>query len=193
MEYGLNHFWPSTIQLSKIKDNDLLSDLCQEILTSNYVYDPPSDFQSFDFLAQGSKNAKKFLKNEVIPAFDDYLNQVINVSLKSYKNYNCRSWLAGMKGGYFIPTHNHSGASLSAVFYLLSEETDKGGELEIMDPRTNANRGYDENFKKLFDKKTLLPSTGDIVIFPSFLYHYTLPFTGSMRLAMPVDLYLQLD
>jgi predicted 2-oxoglutarate/Fe(II)-dependent dioxygenase YbiX len=66
----------------------------------------------------------------------------------------------------------------------------KGGELVLLDSRTNANRGYKEEFKKLFENKTYLPTSGEYLMFPSHVYHHTIPFTGSMRLAMPVDLFL---
>ena len=54
--------------------------------------------------------------------------------------------MAGTGTGYMIPVHNHNQSSVSAVFYILCEEFDKGGELELIDPKTNSNRGYDKNF-----------------------------------------------
>jgi hypothetical protein len=191
MNYGLNHCWATAVRLSKIKNTSLLEDLTQEILTSSYMKNPPSDFQEFDILKETSNISRQFLKDEVTLAFQEYLNEVLGVDLKQYHGYELRSWLAGTGNGYMIPTHNHSGASLSAVFYLLTDDTGKGGELELIDPRSNANRGYDRNFKKLFEKQVLTPKTGDVIVFPSFVYHYTLPFTGSIRLAIPVDLLLE--
>jgi len=35
-----------------------------------------------------------------------------------------------------------------------------------------------------------MPSSGEYIIFPSYIYHYTLPFSGALRLAVPVDLFL---
>ncbi len=191
MNYGLNDLWPTTVKLSKIKDKGLLDELVQEILASPYMKNPPSDFQEFDILRDTSKISRKFLKDEVTTAFDEYLQEVLDVSLCDYQAYQLRSWLAGTNNSYMIPTHNHSGASLSAVFYLLTDAMGAGGSIELLDPRVNANRGYDKNFKKLFDKQVLTPQSGDVIIFPSFVYHYTLPFDGSIRLAIPVDLLLE--
>ena len=86
-----------------------------------------------------------------------------------------------------MPKHNHSGSHLSAVFYLLCEEKN-GGNIVLHDPRTNANRGYVDDFQSMFDKVRFTPSSGDVLIFPSFLYHNVETFNGKMRLAMPVDL-----
>ena len=40
----------------------------------------------------------------------------------------------------------------------------------------------------MFEKIKFAPSSGDVLIFPSFLYHNVETFNGKMRLAMPVDL-----
>ena len=151
---------------------------------------PQSDFQNHDILADGSAIIQEFKREIVKPMFDTYLKQVIGVGLDNFKEYWFRSWLAGTSSGYKIDPHNHSGASLSAVFYLLCEEMDSRGELVLMDPRTNANRGYTTSFLPLFASESVLPTTGDVLIFPSFVYHYSIMFEGKLRLAMPVDLFL---
>jgi hypothetical protein len=89
-----------------------------------------------------------------------------------------------------MPLHNHSGSYLSAVFYLLCEENDKGGEIVLQDPRFNANRGYKEEYNNWFNNEIMTPKTGQFIIFPSFLYHTVKTFYGKIRLAMPVDLIL---
>ena len=72
----------------------------------------------------------------------------------------------------------------------LAEENDSGGEIRFHDPRHNANRGYDENFKHHFEDKVILPKTDDVVIFPSFLYHSVSPFYSGLRIALPLDIML---
>ena len=86
--------------------------------------------------------------------------------------------------------HNHSGAHLSGVFYILSEEQGAGGDLVLHDPRSNANRGYDEHFNPMFARNSVIPETGDFMIFPSFTYHHVNPYFSQMRICVPVDLYL---
>ena len=187
---GYNALWPTTVLKSKIDNIPVLNNTVQSIFQEFNLDKPVSDFQEFDILEDGSEAMQEFKNTVVIPAFTDYL-KYHNIDLTDFPNFKLRSWLAGARSGYMIPLHNHSGAAFSAVFYLLCDEGVSGGELMLVDPRTNANRGYNsEEYKKQFSQQTYNPASGEFVIFPGFLYHYTLPFTGSMRLAMPVDLYL---
>jgi hypothetical protein len=87
--------------------------------------------------------------------------------------------------------HNHSGAQLSAVFYLLNDNINAGGEIVFHDPRTNANRGYNSDvWGCLFEPMRLKPESNTFFVFPSFLYHQVTEFTGKLRIAIPVDLYV---
>jgi hypothetical protein len=188
MNLGFNNLWPTKVLVQNIEDQSLLEEVANNILL-NYVHAPLSDFQDFDLLKDGGDCYAKFKKEIVYPAFDQYLKEVFNIKLSQCKNHFFRSWLAGPKSGYSIHTHNHSGACISAIFYILCEEQDQGGELVMIDPRGNANRGYPEDMKHEFSDIIYKPKSGQVVIFPSFLYHYTKLFTGNLRIAMPVDFF----
>jgi hypothetical protein len=43
---------------------------------------------------------------------------------------------------------------------------------------------------KWFKPLKLNPKTGDIVVFPSYLYHHVQTYNSNIRLALPVDLFL---
>ena len=186
MNYGLTNCWSTPIMYDKISNTDILSRTINHILTNFDLAFPPSDFQEFDILKDGGEVMQEFRDLVVIPAFQKYIKQL---DIEECLSYSIKSWVAGPNAGYMIPIHNHSGASISAVFYLLSEDIDKGGELLFQDPRTNANRGYNNDFRKLFQPKSILPTSGDMVVFPSYVYHYTNPFHGKLRLAIPVDFF----
>lgn len=189
LNLGINNLWSTPVYLGEIEDKNLLDDACQSIFLNVNLEVPISDFQEFDILNDGCEKMKQFRDEIVWPAFDNYLKQ-LDVELKSFKKRRLKSWIAGSRTGYMIPTHNHAGASISAVFYLMAEEKKLGGEIILIDPRFNANRGYLPEFDSLFSNTTFLPSSGKYLMFPSFLYHNTIPFTGNLRLAMPVDLFL---
>lgn len=189
MEHGINNLWPTPVLYEQVEDKDLLDRFTQELLLTTDLAAPPSDFQKYDVLRDGSEVVQEFKQKVIIPAFEKYLQEINGKTLADYGDYRLRSWITGTGYGYTIPVHNHSGSALSAVFYILCEEQDKGGQLHMLDPRPNANRGYDESFKHLFKPKVLTPKTGDVIIFPSFMYHNTLPFMGKLRLAMPVDFF----
>lgn len=188
MDKGYNNLWPTSVYLGEI-DSDKLETICQHIFSEMNLEKPVNDFQGFDLLEQGSSVFQEFRDNVVWPAFEKYLKDH-NINLQEFPDRKLRSWITGVYKGYMIPVHNHSGASLSAVFYLLCGEQDQGGELVLVDSRTNANRGYKDQFKSWFENKMYLPKSGEFLIFPSHVYHHTIPFTGSIRLAMPVDLFL---
>jgi hypothetical protein len=184
MKPGLHNMWPTTVLVETVD----VTEAVQIVLSTCDLVNPPSDFQNFDIL-QDIPGLASFRDTVVIPTFATYIKEVFKLDMSTVQ-YSLRSWLAGTSGGYMIPAHNHSGAVVSAVFYLMCEESDVGGELYLIDPRANANRGYTESLKKMFAPELYTPRSGEAIVFPSFLYHHTLPFTGKLRLAMPVDLFI---
>jgi len=190
MKEGFNELWPTVILKDTITDKKLLDKVteytltkCGQLLNISEI----KDQNLFD-----DKFYDDFKQNIVLPSFEKYLQKNTDIILKN-KKYVLKSWLTNYGVSYSMPKHNHSGSHLSAVFYLLSEDNHLGGSLIINDSRFNANRGYDSDFKKWFEKEIFIPKTGDILIFPSFAYHSVDTYYGKMRLAMPVDLYLLHD
>jgi hypothetical protein len=189
MNNGFNDLWPTTVYLGNMSNAALLNQVRDALLLETNLSNAANSFQSFDVLEDGPEILQKFRTDIVWPAFDAYLKQ-LGVDLSEFPDRRIKSWMTGVYNGYMIPAHNHSGASVSAVFYLMCEEQNKGGELILLDSRTNANRGYRNQFKHWFENQTYCPKTGEYLMFPSHVYHHTIPFTGSIRLAMPVDLFL---
>lgn len=143
-----------------------------------------------DLLDLNIPEVDQWITQEVYPAFDSYLKAIIDRSIADFSGYKFRAWLTGTEGNYHLIRHNHSGSTISGTFYLLCEDSTSGGDLMLCDPRINANRGYSEVWQKEFDYTKIEPKTGDIYIFPSFLYHYVMPYAGRLRLCVPIDLYL---
>jgi hypothetical protein len=189
MNPGFNELWPTTAYLGKIEDRQLLERVCNAIFVETDLTNPPNDFQKFDILRDGSAVFQEFRDNIVWPAFEKYLSHW-NINMYDFPERRVRAWITGSYPGYAMPVHNHSGSPISAVFYLMNEEQQTGGELVLMDPRHNANRSYQAQFKPLFENQYYTPKSGEFVMFPGFVYHHTLPFKGKLRLAMPVDLFL---
>lgn len=149
---------------------------------------PPSDFGSINILDDSF--AKEFKNEVIVPAFNSFINQSIGKDLKDWDSFKMHGWITGTGKDYSLNFHNHRGAQLSAVFYLLCEEQNEGGVITFTDPRMNANRGYDSSFLPWFQHKVITPRSGDIVVFPSFLYHFVTTYQSNIRIAMPVDMYL---
>ena len=131
------------------------------------------------------------LKQIAEEKFREYLSLVFEKNLDDYY-YKLSAWLTGSSGGYSMDLHNHSGSPFVSVFYLMCEEQDAGGELVIQDPRVNANRGYLPDFQDHFKPVEFIPTTGDVIIMPGYLYHSVKVYKSAMRFAVPVDLLLML-
>jgi len=190
LKSGMNNLWPNPVFLGEIEQQTLLDETIQSIFEFVDLDRPTGDFQEFDPLHDGPSKLKDFRDRVVYPAFENYMNK-LGYDIGDFEDARLKSWITGVRNGYMIPAHNHSGASFSAVFYLLCHsETNHGGELVLQDPRSNANRGYKNPFKPMFENSVFAPASGEYVIFPSYLYHHTMAYTGKMRLAMPVDLFL---
>ena len=189
MNNGVHTLWPNQVLINTINNKELLENFTDSVLQDSNLDKLPNAMQEICMFSNGPDTFKQFRDKIVLPAFTEYLD-LIGIDINKFPDRKVKGWIAGSKPGYGIQPHNHNGASLSAIFYILNEEKNKGGELVLQDPRVNANRGYCNEFKFLFEDKKYMFSSGEYIIFPSYIYHYTLPFSGAFRLAVPVDLFL---
>ena len=185
----IQNLWPTPFLHSKIDDN--MSERMIETLLQEYnLTDPPADFGSIDILDNPNEVIQEFKNTIVYPAFNSFLKQTLNKEISDWKAFRVKGWLTGTGNDYRLSHHNHSGAQLSAVFYFLCDPCDRGGQIVFTDPRQNANRGYDIVFQEWFKALEIVPTSGDLVIFPSYLYHFVTTYQSNIRIALPVDLFL---
>lgn len=93
------------------------------------------------------------------------------------ENYELRSWMISMKTGGFLKSHNHEYGWITGSFYLqipkYNNHNDDSGNIAFsyQGPRyPNKDKNFDLTIKKI--------ETRDICIFPSSLFHHTIPFEG---------------
>ena len=152
--------------------------------------------QEYDFNTQpnvfdlNSDLVKSFKDTVVLPAFNNYLKTTLDKSIDEWAGYNLHGWVVSYNHDNSLDYHNHRGSQVSSVFYLMCSDNSTSGHITFTDPRQNANRGYDPSFAKWFKPMTMIPNSGDIVIFPSFLYHFVSTYRSNIRIALPVDLFL---
>ena len=180
-----NPHWPTTIGSGKFD----VEGLVEHIFTTYNLNDLTGEVDGGNIFKDNSDVMNKF-KALVHDNFNDYLKHSINKSIEDFKSHEMKAWITGHSKDYNMTIHNHSGAHLSGVFYILAEDQNSGGDIVFSDPRSNANRGYDDWFNPLFDRHAITPRTGDFMIFPSFTYHHVNPYYSSLRICVPVDLYL---
>ena len=183
---GVNNLWATPIYKTRIDQklcDDMLNLLMTEVDMDDYL------LGGKNLLTVNSTVIKQF-RNEVHSIFSYYFKNVLDKNLETY-NASYKAWVTGKPGKYSMQSHNHSGSPFISVFYIYADdEKDVGGELILNDPRTNANRGYSEDFQKIFQSIKHKPITGDVLVFPGYVYHAVNPFMSNLRVAIPVDLFL---
>ena len=123
-------------------------------------------------------------KDTVFDNLENIIYEIIDRYKMKFQNENCeyinrwpkitsiRGWFVKMKKDGFLKPHIHEGGWLSGVIYLkVPKKIENQGMIEF---------GLDgHNYPKLhenFPSKIEEVSTNDIVIFPSSLFHQTIPF-----------------
>ena len=93
------------------------------------------------------------------------------------KNYELRSWMISMKTGGILKPHNHEYGWITGSFYLqipkYNNDDDSGKiAFSYKGPRyPSKDKDFNLTIKKI--------QTRDIYIFPSSLYHHTIPFKST--------------
>ena len=185
----ISNLWPTPFYKSKMEDK-YREGFLNHILLKYNLQAPPSDFGSVNILEDDAEEVSMFKQHVIYPAFNKFLEETLGKQINDWESHKLHGWITGSGKDYSINYHNHRGSQISAVFYLLCQE-ELGGKITFTDPRLNSNRGYDESFLPWFNHHELVPHSGDMVVFPSFLYHFVSTYQGNIRLAIPVDLFLR--
>ena len=190
MKLGFNNLWPTVILREEMDPVDNIN-LYSELMTITDLYKHTNLSEDKNLFDLDSAIIKNFKKDVVEPAFKKYLTEIFSVDLeKDFSSYRLKSWITKITNGTSVSLHNHSGSHLTGTFYLMADEEDAGGRIEFLDPRTNANRGYPSILRNHFKETFHLPKTGDILIFPSFLYHHVQTYYSNSRFCLAIDLTL---
>jgi len=189
IKIGFNNLWPTVVMLEEI-DQSVSVDVYNELMSIT-EFNKNNNLEENNLFDLDSEIFKDFKNNVVIPSFKQYISKIFFADLdKDFSSYKLKSWISKFVEGHGVSLHNHSGSHLTGTFYLMSEEHDKGGRIEFLDPRTNANRGYPRILGNQFLDIVHQPKTGDILIFPSFLYHHVHTYYSNNRFCLAVDLTL---
>lgn len=185
----IKNLWPTEVLFGTIPE-EVSNPVINELLLSNV------DFTNGDITDTYINNNKelsevsKFINEFVLDSFKSYAKQVFDHDIDE-SHCKLNAWTTNGAGNYSLGFHNHAGAQLSAVFYLLVDEGDVGGKLSLHDPRFNANRGLISPFKFKHNDYVFTPKSNEFIIFPSYLYHSASTFYGNTRLIIPVDLFIR--
>lgn len=98
------------------------------------------------------------------------------------------SWYVKMRQGGHLTSHIHETGWLSGVVYLAMPAREPGSEAGCIEFSTDGD-GYPREPGRDFPRKVVAPAVGDIVLFPSSLFHRTIPFEAdSERVCVAFDI-----
>ena len=108
-------------------------------------------------------------------------------NFKSQVNWQVYGWANVNRHGHMNVAHNHPGAFWSAAYYVQIDDADNtGGEFEILDPRGSLPITYRpqlrigiDGFQSCGGHELIKPKAGQCVLFPSWLMHAVMPYTGT--------------
>ena len=149
-----------------------------------------SGYQTESSLFRENKYPVSKLKDVIEDKIKNYLNSFKGIEDLFIKNFpkitKIKGWTVMLEKNGYQNSHCHPEGWLSGIFYIQIPENkkDNDGSIEF------STHGYDypkinNNFKKI----TIRPEEGKLILFPSSLFHKTIPFTGKdQRISIAFDI-----
>tara|TARA_Y100001968_G_scaffold142452_1_gene130168 strand:+ start:1977 stop:3638 length:1662 start_codon:yes stop_codon:yes gene_type:complete len=120
------------------------------------------------------RSMKKALKLKIESYKQNFINSGQGFIDNWPKDYKLRAWMIGMKNGGFLKPHNHEYGWITGSFYLKVPKrynNNNAGSIAF------SYQGPQYPSKdRIFNLKIKKIETRDICIFPSSLFHHTIPF-----------------
>ena len=148
-------------------------------------------YQTFGNLFDKKTKNITEIKEKIIEEINNYRESILNKKsyfyLKWPSKINLYGWVVDLKNNGYQGSHIHVGSWLSGVFYIKipkNLESNEGGiEFSL--------KGFDYRLKKNKSLvKVIKPKQFDLVLFPSCLFHSTIPFSvNENRICIAFDMW----
>ena len=164
---------------------EILMDLSNETFQTRQQGHLTNGQQTSGNILDIHKNAYKELKKLLIQKIDAYNQSSNGNTEKDFKSnweknmYLLRGWAIIMSEGGNLKSHNHEKGWLTGTFYLQMPERNlnqEEGAIEFSHKGPNYPEGA-----STFPTRIIQPESRDLNIFPSSLFHKTLPFKGEKQ------------
>ena len=191
----LYNFCPSPLnfvcheQVPELMENDqqLIKELVSDINTANIGQRKQSrltsGIQSSGNLFKRKEPAFKQLHDALVNTINRYFLRYQNEGNEFIRSFPkdisfSSAWYVKMQSGGHLSSHIHETGWLSGAVYL-EVPKDSGpdgqeGAIELSSDGDEYPRLHDE-----FEKKVILPNVGDVIFFPSSVFHRTIPFSSN--------------
>ena len=165
--------------IKNVLEKGMYSARPQELLTNGHQTAGNLFNEKNDFLDK----IKNIIHLEVDKYYDHFKESKEGFIKNWPKSYNINAWLVIMKNGGKLAPHMHDYGWLSGSIYINvppKSKTDSGNLVVCIDEQISEN----DTQKKVMDVVT-----GSLCLFPSSLYHYTIPFeSGEERIVLAFDI-----
>lgn len=165
-------------------------------LTSSIVGGHHSDRKLFESGNWAVEELRKIIMADFASYIGNYWSQecikpLNSFGLKEFK-VHLNGWTMVIRDGDMSAPHLHPQANISGTYYVSvppgCEGNDQRGFLVLCDPRIRA--GVSPVLSQITSVR-IPPKTGNIIMFPSYLEHYVLPFKGDgERISIAFNIYL---
>ena len=191
----LYNFCPSPLnfvcheQVPELMENDqqLIKELVSDINTADIGQRKQSrltsGIQSSGNLFKRKEPAFKQLHDALVNTINRYFLRYQNEGNEFIRSFPkdisfSSAWYVKMQSGGHLSSHIHETGWLSGAVYL-EVPKDSGpdgqeGAIELSSDGDEYPRLHDE-----FEKKVILPNVGDVIFFPSSVFHRTIPFNSN--------------
>ena len=173
MTSNLSEYDPKPMNLiNHILKESARYNLIWESRTTKFGFQSPNDL--FQNPSEHILKLEKIIQKAIIDYYDTFKEQSNTLISLWPKKYKLIGWYNRLLKNGFQTAHIHPGGWLSGVIYLKTIEPSNSTEGAI----EFGLHGYDlPIINPDYPKKIFQPVTGDIVLFPSSLFHRTIPFT----------------
>lgn len=190
----LNYFYSINLKKKLLSRGVKIKKILHICLKLKKVWEPSArvtrgGFQTIDNLFERNEREIKILKELIDNEIKKFkINNSTNSDLiitNWPRTYNIRAWFVKLLKQGFQKSHIHPTAWLSGVFYINVPKNliKNQGALKL------SVQGYDYPKYKKMEQIYFKPKNYDLVIFPSSLFHSTIPFISSnSRCVIPFDM-----
>ncbi|MAW92867.1 MAG: hypothetical protein CMA32_00025 [Euryarchaeota archaeon] len=178
------------VYVGKIEEEDGFSDeLAKDLI--HYHRSNRNDYRSQSLLHNGSqssgnlflldepfaKNLKSCIEKQVEVYRSSFAHSEQGFLKRWPKHYELFGWLVSIKNGGNLDAHNHKEGWLSGSFYLNLPKTESQGKDDGKIAFSYRGPKYPSG-GRVSERKVVDINTRDICMFPSSLFHETVPFQG---------------
>ena len=173
--------------LTKIKysEADGINDRIDEIIREMSRESPSDDegrahvggwYSRDGFLSREDREVVE-LKSFFVRSLRQYMAKVVDEAFAKQAQISIRAWVALTRAGEYQTPHVHPRTHVSGVYYVkVPDRPSPEGSLSFLTPVGEQELEFFSSVAATTYRVN--PKAGDLVLFPSYLRHYTHPFSG---------------